>query len=1018
MRSLLAAGLVAGAAMLSSTPAPAQIQPSLAESFRLGSEGAALCSVELRPADPALESIFDRGYAIVCRDAAQAVGNVYALRDPVAAAARLAQYRDATDCAEGGSEPLAGLGPVQRIECRRGDAGIGYLAYQWQEGDTLYAAEGLGGYDSALRLALRSIALDRVVPGEVTIATTEAGDPAAFAAAQAGALDEGRALTEAYRRNNSGNYAEAAEFFETLVRRTYEEGGADTAERAGELLINQALQYSNLGRFDEAEAIYRRALSIPSASPTQLRLRRNFRTLHLMNQRRFETALAVLDAPLEDVLKPADEVSGATISDDTAREINSSDDLSRRLGGETSERLTTTERAVILDAQAQQLRGTLLRTLGRPDEAVTELESALAAIASVRDGRVRSTARLRAQALTELALIAEAAGDTGTAGQRLTEASTLLETQYPSSIAASAAKARYAAFLARRGESARALELYAEVIEENRDQASPRAGLENRLAPYFELLLDQMERDPSLIAQFFLAGETLVRPGVANTQAVLARELAGGNDAASRLFRQSVDLGREIEGARVEIARLQALEDADPSIAMRIDALQAELADLAAEQTATQSELAQYPRYRAVSSNALTLADLQATLRPGEAYLKLSDVAGRIYAVFVTPDDATAYRAAVSSDELGTYVELLRETIAIYESGKLLTYPFDVGLAYQLYDALLGPVDAQVAGADHLIFEPDGAMLQLPLNLLVTEEAGVADYERRFGLDDSDPFDFTGIAWLGRRTEISTAVSARGFRDLRNLAPSSAPQQYLGLGENAPPGRDARPLAATPGERCHWPISVWTAPISADELVVARGIVGEGRSQLLTREAFTDTAVRERGDLDQFRILHFATHGLVTRPKPDCPPHPALLTSFGEGQNSDGLLSFAEIFDLRLDADLVILSACDTASAAGLEASRSAGLSGGESALDGLVRAFVGAGSRVVVASHWPAPDDFDATRRLMTGMFASAPGSAITRALREAQIALMDDPQTSHPYYWAGFAVIGDGTRPVVQGD
>lgn len=1017
MRSFLAAGLLTGFVTLLSPAALAQTRPSIADSFRLGDETAALCRVQMRPADPMLESIFDRGYAIVCRDAAEPVGYVYALRGGNEAEARLAARRaEGAECDAPAAATLDDLGQAWRVGCRLEGGNVGYTAYQWRSGDTLYAVHGLAGYDSALRLALRSVALDRVVPGEVAIATTEAGDPAAFAAAQAGSLDEGQALTEAYRRNNAGNYAEAAEFFETLIRRSYEDGRPANAERAGEFLINQALQYSNLGRFEEAEAIYRRALAIPSASPTQLRLRRNFRTLHLMNQRRFDEALAVLDAPLEESLKPADEIVEARISEDTAQEINSSDDLSRRLGGETSERLTETERAVILDAQAGQLRGTLLRILGRPDEARGELESALASIASVRDGRVRSTARLRAQALTELALLAEEAGDEGAARTRLTEAMALMATQYPSAVATSAAKARYAGFLARRGERGEALRLFAEVVEENSEQASPRAGLENRLAPYLELLLEEIERDPELIGQFFLATETLIRPGVANTQAVLARELAGGNDEAARRFRESVNLSRAIDAARVELARLQALENPDAGVADRIAGLRSELDDLAAQQTAIQAELAQFPRYRAISTNALTLADLQATLRPGEAYLKLSDVADRIYAILITPDDATAYRADISSEELETSVQLLRETISVEEDGKLLTYPFDVGLAYTLYQRLIGPVGDRIGNFRHLIFEPDGAMLQLPLNLLVTEEAGVAAYEARFGLADTDPFDFTGIAWFGRETEISTAVSARSFRDLRNLAPSSATRQYLGLGENVPPGETPR-AASAPGDYCSWPLAVWQAPISAAELVTARRIVGEGRSQLVTGAEFTDTAVEQREDLDQFRILHFATHGLVTQPKPECPPHPALLTSFGAG-DSDGLLSFAEIFDLRLDADLVILSACDTASAAGLAASRAAGLSGGTSALDGLVRAFVGAGSRVVVASHWPAPDDFGATQRLMTGLFESPAGDPITGALRSAQLALMDDPETSHPYYWAGFAVIGDGTRPVVQGD
>ena len=91
---------------------------------------------------------------------------------------------------------------------------------------------------------------------------------------------------------------------------------------------------------------------------------------------------------------------------------------------------------------------------------------------------------------------------------------------------------------------------------------------------------------------------------------------------------------------------------------------------------------------------------------------------------------------------------------------------------------------------------------------------------------------------------------------------------------------------------------------------------------------------------------------------------------------SDGLLTFREIFDLKLDADLVILSACDTAAEATAAATREAGLTaGGDFALDGLVRAFIGAGGRSVVASHWPLPDNFGATERLISGMFRRRAG-------------------------------------------
>ena len=316
-------------------------------------------------------------------------------------------------------------------------------------------------------------------------------------------------------------------------------------------------------------------------------------------------------------------------------------------------------------------------------------------------------------------------------------------------------------------------------------------------------------------------------------------------------------------------------------------------------------------------------------------------------------------------------------------------------------------------------------MLRLPPNLLVMDRAAVDAYAARRAADpDDDGFDFRGIQWLGRERDISTAVSVRAFRDTRQAPPSRARAEYLGFGQNEPargfylPARGSRGADAfQPG--CAWSLSVWNRPISARELFVAGDAAAGGRpgeAEIVTGAAFTDSAIMSRGDLADYRILHFATHGLVTPPRPECPARPSLLTSFG-GEGSDGLLSFAEIFDLRLDADLVILSACDTAGRASAAATAEAGLSGsGEYALDGLVRAFVGAGSRMVIASHWPVPDDYDATERLISGLFKAPPGTGTAGALRVAQRALMDDRDTSHPYYWSGFAVVGDGAVPAVR--
>ena len=241
------------------------------------------------------------------------------------------------------------------------------------------------------------------------------------------------------------------------------------------------------------------------------------------------------------------------------------------------------------------------------------------------------------------------------------------------------------------------------------------------------------------------------------------------------------------------------------------------------------------------------------------------------------------------------------------------------------------------------------------------------------------------------------------------------------MGENTPPtGAAAEALVPAAADRdCILPLSSWATPISARELQTA-GQIFSARNpagvQIVTRDEFTDTGLAARSDLTDYRILHFATHGVVTARAPKCAAQPALLTSFG-GTGSDGLLTFREIFDLRLDADLVILSACDTAGKASAAATQSAGLAtGGEVALDGLVRAFVGAGGRLVIASHWPVPDDYNATQRLMTGLFSAPAGTGTVTALRLSQRQLMDDPNTSHPFYWSAFAAVGDGEIPVIR--
>ena len=1034
-RSFLTSVAIAGFSALAGASPAVQAQtaqPSLMDSFRIGSGGGALCQAQNSRSDSAISDMFDRSWTIVCRDSSLPIGRMFALKTTEGANQEslvdrvINSRKEALACSAAGAITLEDLGTVEARNCMSA-SGIASRITAVTRGRFTYVTQGFASYSSALDLGMRTIVADRMIEGEIAVATLGTQDDVAFARAQARSLDPNVVLAEGYRRNNSGNYAEAAEFFDSLTNRLAEDDNGALSEtertnRTHEYQINRALQLSNLGEFDSANRLFRRARSVPTVDPVQLRLRRNFEAMHLLNQGQRDQAVATLDRPLASMaVKGSADVNGAEIDAISAAEMNSAAPTAEAMGLGQNDKLTAAERAAIIDAQAQQLRGTVLRLSGQYAPARALMETALNDVVAIREGRVTSITRLRAQLLAEIALTHEAEGNFGQAESLLQQGVDLIASQYPETVAMNGARARLASFLTRRERNEEAMDIYRAVIDSTIANRNRLTGINNQITPYFELLVNGLAERPELASDLFLASQTLMRPGAADTMEALTRELSGGTGDAARLFRQSVSLARDIERARIDLTRLKQRAQQDSAYAAAAVAQEADIDALATQQAATLSALSAYPQYRAVSKDTLTLADMQAALKPGEAYLKLAQINDALYAIYIDAAGATGYRANISATELEAKVAELRETISTTENGVQTTYALDVEIARALYVALIQPVDDRLTSVNHLIFEPDGAMLQLPINLLIAGQEGVDAYMARLDTRGNDEFDFTGIEWLGRTRAVSTSLAARAFRDARQAPDSTATNDYIGFGENAPVTRIrkaslTRSMSSAEALDCSWPTAEWSRPIAATELRSAASLLGDGGSQVVTGPAFTDDNILARSDLADYRILHFATHGLVTAPRRECPARPALLTSFGAAGKSDGLLQFSEIFELKLDADLVILSACDTAGKASKEATRAAGLgTGGGSALDGLVRAFIGAGGRSVIASHWPAPDEFKATERLITGLFTAGANIPVAQALYQAQLKLMDDAATSHPFYWSGFAVIGDGARPLV---
>jgi len=285
------------------------------------------------------------------------------------------------------------------------------------------------------------------------------------------------------------------------------------------------------------------------------------------------------------------------------------------------------------------------------------------------------------------------------------------------------------------------------------------------------------------------------------------------------------------------------------------------------------------------------------------------------------------------------------------------------------------------------------------------------------------------VAWLGAKLDSALVLSAASFMQSRAFAPSQAKQSFLAFADPSTPkksdqrayssvvkrsislrGAMGRDVSAICENTRLALLEMPALPDTADEVREVGASINGGSTageKIVIGGAFTDDTLKARKDLADYKVLYFATHGLLPQPSA-CLPEPALMTSLGSG-DSDGLLDTSEILDLKLDADLVVLSACDTGGSGG--DATTTGLQGGGEALGGLTRAVIYAGGRALIVSHWSV--DSVATVRLMTGMF-SAPSPSKAEALQYAQVTLQKSEQWSHPYFWAPFTIVGDGSRPL----
>jgi CHAT domain-containing protein len=399
------------------------------------------------------------------------------------------------------------------------------------------------------------------------------------------------------------------------------------------------------------------------------------------------------------------------------------------------------------------------------------------------------------------------------------------------------------------------------------------------------------------------------------------------------------------------------------------------------------------PNYGQLVQQVVPAADVLRALRPGEAFASIMLADGGTWTFLLRDGAITTARSPVSAAGMAALVERVRAGVEPAAAG---VPRFDTDAAARLYRETLGRVETGLAGASGLVVAPTGPLLSVPFALLLTGPA--------------DPARLGEAPWLVRRFAVAHVPAAANFVSLRRVAATSrAGQPWFGFG-GFRPATLAQARRTFPGAACVESAQLLAGlpplPFAQRELDAARAILGGGAGDELAGAAYTVPTVR-REDLKRYRVLHFASHAALPEELP-CEAEPTIIASTPADapDAKSALLTASQVTGLDLDADVVILSACNSGGPGG---------TGGES-LSGLARAFFYAGARSLMVTHWAVNDQAAAFLVADTLGRLQSEHVGVAEALRRAQLGMLDSAgkgspaELAHPFYWAAFAVIGEG--------
>ncbi len=823
-------------------------------------------------------------------------------------------------------------------------------------------------------------------------------DSKAARAANGPKQDFEKLMAEGTRANLAGRPTEAEASFRDALSAQRKSFGNDSPELALPLM-SLALQLSSGGQYPQAEAQFAEAERVMRSSRDKALKARfdHYVGVHLLNQKkpaeadaRLAAAQALYVAQLPPEALEREPVPKAALN---RFDVNSGGRISTSSQFRMMEDDPALRPALLGLIEVLRYRAIAARDLGRP-EASTALTLRAARIAV---GNNLDRPSVFARVFRTSGVTAASQDNTSRALADLAHSDTAFESALPGTKPAAEAALTHAGELMRAGKTRAALSACGRAV---RALVASSSGTSPELmAP----CLDAYASGGILgfggnRAEMFLAAQvaqgTITSHQIAQASASLAENARDPRIGEAlkrrdnfkrdldRIYRALDTIGTGSASGRVSEQITQLQQQADQA--------QAALAQAEAE-VRTLS-----PNYGQLVQDVVPASTVFAALRRDEAFVAifLSKSSGWTFAL--RNGDIAISRVEGGTDAIAPLVKSVRAGIEKTQAASLPV--FDIDSTRRLYDLTLAGVAGSLKGAKSLVIAPTGPLLSIPFEVLLTGPAELAH--------------LADAPWLVRQATITHVPAATNFVSLRKVAnTSAASKQWFGFGEfrqvSIAQAQTSFPVGLC-GDSGRLLASLPLLPGAAKELETARAVLNATSSDVLLGDAYTADQVMKM-NLKDYRILHFAAHALLPTDL-RCQTEAAIVTSPPPGSRDakGALLSASRLLGLDLDANLVILSACNSGGPGG----------GAGESLSGLARSFFFARARSLLVTHWEVSDQVAALLVVLTiNNMKESPGGGVTGGLREAQLSLLErasngklQPEIAHPFFWAPFAVIGDG--------